>query len=255
MCKKLKSLIRTVKNETISAYLSSLTGQKDSEYSLWKATKVLKRPTISTAPIRNEDGRWARSSKQKADLFARHLEETFQPLSRQTADENVNPMNRSDELEIQPVTLQELKGEIKNLNMRKAPGYDLITGQIIKELPNKAIRKLLHIINAVFRLRYVPRQWKVAEVIMILKPNKKCNDKKSFRPISILPTISKIFEKLLLKRMKPILVDRNLIPAHQFGFRENHSTVDQVHRITDSRAYIRSEKDMFKRFSGCSASI
>lgn len=232
---KLKTLIRTVRNESVSKYLASLTDQKDTEYSLWKATKALKRPQNQTVPIRKNDGTWARSDKQKVDLFANYLEETFQPLPRQTADENIIRVARSDELVIQAVTLKELKEEIqKNLNARKAPGYDLITGHIIKELSDKGLRKLLHIINAVFRTRYVPRQWKVAEVIMIPKPSKNPSDIKSYRPISLLPTISKIFEKLLLKRMKPIIEDRKLIPAHQFGFREKHSTIEQVHRITNT---------------------
>lgn len=146
----------------------------------------------------------------------------------------MTPTTKIDECEIQPVTLHELKQEVKtNLSSRKSPGYDLITGQIIKALPEKGLRKLLHIINASFRLKYVPRQWKVAEVIMIPKPNKPPNDKKSYRPISILPMMSKLFEKLLLKRIKPIIEDRKLIPPHQFGFREKHSTVQQVHRITN----------------------
>lgn len=80
-------------------------------------------------------------------------------------------------------------------------------------------------------MKYVPRQWKVAEVIMIPKPGKLPNDKK-YRPISLLPIISKLFEKLLLKRLKPIIEERKLIPTHQFGFREKHSTIERVHRIT-----------------------
>lgn len=123
LCKQLKTLIRTIKNETISSYLSSLTGQKDTEYSLWKATKSLKRPTISSTPIRNEDGTWARSGKAKAELFAKYLEETFQPLPRQTANENVEIAARLDEMEIQTVTLKELQEEIyKNLKLEKLPG-------------------------------------------------------------------------------------------------------------------------------------
>jgi len=66
---------------------------------------------------------------------------------------------------------------------------------------------------------------------MICKPGKPANDKKSYRPISLLPVISKLFEKLLLKRLKPIIEKRKLIPQHQFGFRSKHSTIDQVHRI------------------------
>ena len=43
--------------------------------------------------------------------------------------------------------------------------------------------------------------------------------------------MSKLFEKLLIKRLKPIIERKNLIPNHQFGFWGKHSTIDQVHRI------------------------
>jgi hypothetical protein len=45
--------------------------------------------------------------------------------------------------------------------------------------------------------------------------------------------MSKLFEKLLLKRLKPIIEEKNLIPYHQFGFRPQNSMIDQVHRITN----------------------
>jgi len=206
---------------------------KRTEYFLWKATKRLKRPIMQIPPIRKDDGTWARSARQKADLFATYLEETFQLLPRQTADEDITPISKNDEQDIPPVTLQELEREIKtNLNVKKAPGYDLITGQILKALPKKGLQKLLHLINAAIRLKYVPRQWKVAEVIMIPKPGKPLTDKKSYRPISLLPIISKLFEKLLLNRIKLLIEERGLIPPHQFGFRTKHSTIEQVHRIT-----------------------
>ena len=96
-----------------------------------------------------------------------------------------------------------------------------------------AIVKLTNLINAAFQLRYVPRLWKVAEVLMIAKPGKPPQEATSYRPISLLPVISKPFEKLLIKRINPIIETRNLIPAHQFGFREKHGTIDQVHRITN----------------------
>jgi hypothetical protein len=54
----------------------------------------------------------------------------------------------------------------------------------------------------------------------------------SYRPISLVPILSKLFEKLLLKRLNPILDEKQIIPTHQFGLRNKHSTIDQVHRIT-----------------------
>jgi hypothetical protein len=53
----------------------------------------------------------------------------------------------------------------------------------------------------------------------------------SHRPISLLPIVSEVFEKLLLERLLPVLKNNRLIPNHQFGFRQRHSTIEQMHRI------------------------
>jgi hypothetical protein len=55
---------------------------------------------------------------------------------------------------------------------------------------------------------------------MIPKPGKNLSEVESYRPISLLPIISKLFEKLILKRLKPITADKHLVPTHQFGFRK-----------------------------------
>jgi hypothetical protein len=119
-----------------------------------------------------------------------------------------------------------------NIAPKKAQGFDLITGEILKQLPKQAIVKLTHLYNAAFRLQYMPSYWKAAEVMMIPKPGKPATEVASYKPISLLPVISKLFEKLLLKRLNPILDARQIIPSHQFEFRKNYSTIEQVHRIT-----------------------
>lgn len=116
-----------------------------------------------------------------------------------------------------------------SISAKKSPGFDLITGNILKELPRKALVKISNLMNASLRLKYVPQLWKVAEVIMVPKPGKPPHEPASYRPISLLPVLSKLFEKLLVKRLNQLIADRN----HQFGFRNPHSTIDQVHRITD----------------------
>lgn len=227
--------INEYKQESISKYLKGLTADKVTDYSLWKAVRKIKRPTVQAPPLRKKDGTWGRTSMEKGIMFADHLESIFQPVLRQTEKENIIPVDSEEDCTIELVrTPKEVKKEIDtNINVKKAPGYDRIIGKILKELPRKAIVKLTYLINAAFRLKYVPRQWKIAEVIMIPKPGKSPEDVASYRPISLLPTISKLFEKLLLKRLKPIIENKQLIPFHQFDFREEHSTIDQVHRITD----------------------
>jgi hypothetical protein len=68
---------------------------------------------------------------------------------------------------------------------------------------------------------------------MISNPGKPPHEAAAYRPISLLPVTSMLFEKLLIKRLKPILERKNPIPNNEFGFRSKHSAIDQVHRINN----------------------
>lgn len=234
LSKRLQREIKSYNDISMNSYLQKLTSDRNTDYSLWKATKNINKPVLHVSPIKEENGRtWAINNEQKAKRFAQHLEKIFKPNEGQPVDLLMNqPLQ--DELEIRLVTPKEVIKEIKfNINPKKSPGFDLITGEILHNFSRKAIVKLTTLINASFRLKYVPDLWKVSEVIMIPKPGKPLHEAGSYRPISLLPVLSKLFEKLLLKRLKPILENKNLIPEHQFGFREKHSTIEQVHRITN----------------------
>jgi hypothetical protein len=86
------------------------------------------------------------------------------------------------------------------------------------------------------RLSYFPIIWKHAVVIVIRKVGKPKNIALSYRPISLLPTLGKLFEKLILFRIWLILHEHQIIPTTQFGFRPEYSTIHQVHRLIDSIA-------------------
>jgi hypothetical protein len=89
---------------------------------------------------------------------------------------------------------KEVANEIKrNIKPRKAPCVDLITSEILKQLPRKGVVKLTHLLNASVRLNYTPQAWKIAEVIMIPKPGKPLKEFTSYRPISLLQAVSKQF--------------------------------------------------------------
>jgi hypothetical protein len=64
-----------------------------------------------------------------------------------------------------------------------------------------------------------------------LKPEKPPNELTSYQPISLLPIVSKVFEKLLLKRLLAMVENNRLIPNHQFSFRKRHSTIEQTYQI------------------------
>jgi len=54
--------------------LSGLTATDNTDYSLWKAIKQMKKPRVQIPPIRKEDGTWERSEQEKGEIYARHLE-------------------------------------------------------------------------------------------------------------------------------------------------------------------------------------
>ena len=235
LTQRLRRELNEIRNDTVNSYLRSLTYDKSTDYSLWKATKKLKNPITQIPPIRTTIGTFARSDECKADAFAEFLENIFQPNKEQKYNRaEIVAAQAAEEQQIAMTTCAKVAKEIrKNTSAKKAPGFDLITGEILKQLPKKGIIKLTTIINAAIRLKYVPQLWKFAEVIMVPKPGKPPNDISSYRPISLLPVMSKLFEKIFLKQIKSIIERRNLIPSHQFGFRDKHSTIDQVHRITN----------------------
>lgn len=68
---------------------------------------------------------------------------------------------------------------------------------------------------------------------MVPKPGKTPTEVTSYRPISLLPIMSKLFERLLLNRIESMNILKDLIPDHQFGFRQKHSTIQQCHRVVN----------------------
>ena len=132
---------------------------------------------------------------------------------------------------IRKTTINEIKKLITTIKPNKNPGFDLISGKIIKELPIKAVRFITIIFNAIFRLHYLPITWKLDEIIMLLKHNKNIHKPFSYRLISLLPIFSKMLKRILDTRIKETISSKHLIPDHQFGFREKHATTEQAHGI------------------------
>ncbi|GBP59514.1 Probable RNA-directed DNA polymerase from transposon X-element [Eumeta japonica] len=87
--------------------------------------------------------------------------------------------------------------------------------------------------NACLKNCYFPPAWKEAEVIGIHKPGKPRDLPASYRPISLLSGLGKLFEKILKTRLSDHLLGKGLIIDEQFGFRPAHSCPQQVLRLVE----------------------
>lgn len=72
-------MLEKLENENTGEFLNQLTHYKGTVYSPWKVKSVFKRLKRQIALIKGEDGTSARSNKQKAQLFAEYLNNTFSP--------------------------------------------------------------------------------------------------------------------------------------------------------------------------------
>ncbi|XP_063232211.1 uncharacterized protein LOC134536427 [Bacillus rossius redtenbacheri] len=78
-----------------------------------------------------------------------------------------------------------------------------------------------------------PTTWKTAKVILFPKPGKDATDPQNYRPMSLLSTISKVAEKIIIAKLNTHLEQHNTLPDQQFGFRPRHSTTHDLVRITE----------------------
>ena len=121
----------------------------------------------------------------------------------------------SDPLEIYTI--------ITNLKNTSSTGQDQIAVKPLKIVAQWIAPVLSILINHTFANGIFPDQLKVAKIT----PIHKSGDKtllSNYRPISLLNTFSKIYEKAFLNRLYSFLNKNNIIQSNQFGFRKNHST-------------------------------
>ena len=130
------------------------------------------------------------------------------------------------------VTENQVERVIRSLPSNKAPGMDKISSRILKDSLPSTLTTITHIVNNSFVTNTFARAWKTAEVTPILKcgnpdvPN-------NYRPISLLPIVSKVTERLVHGQLMEHLIRNNKLAAHQSGNRKLHSTETALLYVTD----------------------
>ena len=142
----------------------------------------------------------------------------------------------------QPVTEEEIRKLIVE-SPTKTCMLDPILTSLTKECLSDLLPLIIRIVSSSLCSGVVPPQFKQAVVIpMLKKPGLDPNDLKNFRPVSNLPFISKIPEKVVLMQLQKHLSENDLLEIRQSAYRKNHSTetallivVDGLLRNADDR--------------------
>ena len=250
-----KDLLNEHDNSERERTILEMQYEKDSS-KMWKKYNRLKeelQPSNATKrPLINENGEKISAPEDKAEIFAKRLENVHQtprhPLFDHQFEEHINtfvqqnenlfneqeyPTNQEDDGHhmLQPITTSDFKEKLGMAKSSSAPGDDQVTYALLKQSPDILFTKLIMILNFCLQIGYFPKQWKAAKVVMVQKPGKDHTNPKSYRPISLLPAISKVFERILCERLVNFLEENDLLNKYQAGYRKGRSTQEHIFRL------------------------
>ena len=210
---------------------------------LWKITKALNDENSQVGQILLEKDEHTYTGKHAADLFieeyekisnlnvpeAREQEVTQKLLEYQNQEQNNDDISMNS-----PFKIEELKTALSCLSLKKAPGPDQITNEMLINMGPQAKKKLLQLINDSWRTGIVPEVWKEATILPIHKKGKDKKKATSYRPISLTSCVGKLMERLINNRLTWHLESKGHINTEQAAFRQNRSTEDQVTYLTQA---------------------
>lgn len=206
--------------------------------------------TNNMAYLLDPQGNKLTTDEAKANEFRRHLQNIFQisdennafcqQTQRMVEDALRNTMehrpyemidltrlNAEDRL-IKPISRNEIIGRIISFKNRKAPGQSKINKLILQKIPLNMLDALQNILNASLSAGYFPKYFKHASMKMILKQGKQSVHSVNYRPISLLETAGKVFEKILNDRFKHFLHTNNHNNQHQHSYQKNRGTISAI---------------------------
>ena len=135
----------------------------------------------------------------------------------------------------------EVRNVLRALKMKHSSGFDKVSNRMIKLLPSHFHKVLTQAYNKLFESAHWSEQWKSARAICLNKCDSPAPTTNQLRPISLLPTLSKIYESLFLLRFNEWSTRINILPPQQSGARPHQSTTSRVNalleQINQSQAY------------------
>ena len=128
---------------------------------------------------------------------------------------------------------------LSSVNPSKATGLDQLSPKFIKDGAKLISSPLAHIVNLSLTSGIIPNDLKSARVTPIYKKNSKL-EPGNYRPVSILSTISKLFERIVYNQLDQYLCEHKLLYEYQSGFRSSYSTDTCLVHLID---YLKLEQD------------
>ena len=154
------------------------------------------------------------------------------PISKKHNNEYMDTHTNDNSIYLTPTNSDEILKIITDLKNKKSSGHDGINSMLLRELKSSVCDPLAIIFNKSLETGELPSSLKLAKIVPIYKSKDK-EEFKNYRPVSLLPCISKILEKIIHKRLYNFLLLQNIFYESQYGFRPKHSTINAVTELSN----------------------
>ena len=232
---KLQSLIRNLEREHYKMLFEQNKNNLKKSWSIIKnlINKNAKKSTRSSFKI---SGRVVKNPEIISNSFNEFYINIGKNLAAKIPSNDISPTSyikdrNEHSMYLQPTDTTEISHIIKNLKESSA-GYDEIQAKVVKASLLYLIEPLKNLINLSLSEGIFPNELKIAKVIPIYKSGDPMLVQ-NYRPISILPLFSKIFERVVASRITSFITQHNILYKYQFGFRANHNTSLALILLTD----------------------
>ncbi|KAI8516342.1 hypothetical protein Bbelb_049230 [Branchiostoma belcheri] len=206
----------------------------DASKLLWSVLNRLNGKESRGIPTLSNNGLLVDKEEEKAEL----LNEIFVNITKDCnhPDRTMKlPILTSKQFTTLQVTREEVLTVLLSLQVDKAPGPDGISNKLLREAAPEICDSLQCLFNYSLSTGTFPTEWKQSNVTPVYKKGDK-TDPLNYRPISLLPTVAKVMERLVHNHLYSYLEENNLLHNNQSGFRKGDGTVLQLIRMVNDWA-------------------
>ena len=221
--KKVRNQLKTKIRSTKKNFLKNLLRSRNSPET-WKVINNVLHPKIN-----------------KVDVNPGEINKFFNTTSTRTTGKQYEALNEThidqfpdhaDKFRLRHATFEEVSKSINLLRSDCSTGHDNIPTRYIKPVSDYLVSPLTHIINASIDSSTFPADWKFSRICPVPKVQNPTT-LAEYRPISILPVLSKVFERIILEQLTEHIESRAVYLENQSGFRKSHSTITLLLKLKD----------------------
>ena len=142
----------------------------------------------------------------------------------QSADSYVLPACGTGDFSFDRISISTVLSHLSTLDASKSTGPDGLSAAFLREVANEIAVPLTNLYNQSLHNGFIPVGWKQSHITLVYKGSK-CDDPSDYRPISVVPTLAKVLEKIVSVQLIQYL-ENNLLHPHQGAFCCGKSTED-----------------------------